>query len=121
MALAAVVSFVAMTNNTTVTVNASPPKTAVQENLWKTEGRRMAMRKTAIKLRAPAMATGFQSMDLMRTPPNDQNNAASSKRTTFLFKGRVVFVCLGRMVGPKTGGRASPRAAEALLTPGPNR
>jgi hypothetical protein len=92
MALAAVVSFVAITNNTTVTVNANPPKTAVQENLWKTEGRRMAMRKTAIKLRAPAMATGFQSMDLMRTPPNDQNNAARSRRTTFLFKraGQVV-------------------------------
>jgi hypothetical protein len=46
----------------------------------------MAIRKTAIKLLEPAIATGFQSIDLMRTPPNDQKNAVSSRRKTFLFK-----------------------------------
>ena len=84
MAFAAVVSFVATTNSTTVTVYAIPPKTAVQENLRRTDGRRMAIKKTAIKLLEPAMATGFQSMDLMRTPPNDQKNAVSSRRKTYL-------------------------------------
>jgi len=50
------------------------------------------MSKTAIKLRDPAMATGFQSMDLMRTPPKDQNNAARSRKTTFLFKSDTFLV-----------------------------
>ena len=86
MAFAAVVSFVAITNNTTVTVYAIPPKTAVQENFRRTDGCRMAIKKTAIKLLEPAMATGFQSMDLMRTPPKDQKNAVSNRRKTFLFK-----------------------------------
>ena len=49
MAFAAVVSFVATTNSTTVIVYANPPKTAVQENLRSTDGRRMAIKKTAIK------------------------------------------------------------------------
>ena len=86
MAFAAVVSFVATTNSTTVIVYAIPPKTAVQENFRRTDGRRMAIKKTAIKLLDPAMATGFQSMDLMRTPPSDQKNAVSNRRKTFLFK-----------------------------------
>jgi hypothetical protein len=46
----------------------------------------MAIKKTAIKLLEPAMATGFQSMALMRTPPKDQKNAVSNRRKTFLFK-----------------------------------
>ena len=86
MAFAAVVSFVAITNNTTVTVYAIPPKTAVQENFRRTDGRRMAIKKTAIRLLEPAIATGFQSTDLMRTPPKDQKNAVSNRRKTFLFK-----------------------------------
>jgi hypothetical protein len=44
----------------------------------------MAIKKTEIKLLEPAMATGFQSMDLMRTPPKDQKNAVSSRRKTYL-------------------------------------
>jgi hypothetical protein len=38
------------------------------------------------------MATGFQSIDLMRTPPNDQNNAVRSRRRTFLFKGEAALL-----------------------------
>ena len=92
MAFAAVVSFVATTNSTTVIVYAIPPKTAVQENFRRTDGRRMAIKKTAIKLLDPAMATGFQSMDLMRTPPSDQKNAVNSIRKTYLPVWRSAFV-----------------------------
>src|SRR6201993_5531517 len=91
MAFAAVVSLVATTNNTTVIVYAIPPKTAVQENRRRTDGRRMAIKKTAIKLLEPAMAIGFQSMDLMRTPPKDQKNAVSSSRKTYLGVWRSTF------------------------------
>src|SRR6476660_6498660 len=41
----------------------------------------------ATRLRAPAIATGDQSMDLIRTPPRDQRVAAGSKSKTFLFNG----------------------------------
>src|SRR5580704_2971473 len=63
-----------------------PPSTAVQENRRRTDGRKIAIKPTAIRLREPAIATGFQSIDLMRTPPSDQNKAVRSKRATFLFK-----------------------------------
>src|SRR5260370_33275819 len=43
----------------------------------------------AIRLRAPAIATGVQSMDLMRTPPRDQRNAVASNSTTCLFKAEI--------------------------------
>jgi xanthine dehydrogenase iron-sulfur cluster and FAD-binding subunit A len=69
-----------------------PPRNAVQENLCRTEGRKTAIKQTAIRLREPAMATGFQSIDLMRTPPNDQNNAVRSRRRTFLFKGEAALL-----------------------------
>src|SRR5258707_107443 len=47
-----------------------PPSTAVQENRRRTDGRKIAIKPTAIRLREPAIATGFQSIDLMRTPPH---------------------------------------------------
>jgi hypothetical protein len=40
----------------------------------------------AIRLRPPAIASGVQSMDLIRTPPSDQRNAVASNSTTCLFK-----------------------------------
>ena len=39
----------------------------------------------AITLRPPAIATGFKSIDLMRTPPSDQRMAAASRSRTCLF------------------------------------
>ena len=41
-----------------------------------------------MRLRAPAIATGVQSMDLMRTPPSDQRNALASNSKTCLFKAK---------------------------------
>jgi hypothetical protein len=38
----------------------------------------------AITLRAPAIATGFKSIDLMSTPPSDQRMAAASRSRTCL-------------------------------------
>src|SRR5260370_35888367 len=63
-----------------------PRSTAAQENRRRTDGRKIAIKPAAIRLREPAIATGFQSIDLMRTPPSDQNKAVRSKRATFLFK-----------------------------------
>jgi hypothetical protein len=39
----------------------------------------------AIRLRLPAIAAGFRSMDLIRTPPRDQSTAAARRSNTCLF------------------------------------
>ena len=55
------------------------------EILRRTPGIARVMTTVAIRLRAPAIAAGGKSMDLIRTPPRDQRIAAASRSRTCLF------------------------------------
>ena len=55
------------------------------EILRRTPGIARLMITIAIRLRAPAIATGVKSIDLIRTPPRDHRIAAASRSRTCLF------------------------------------
>src|SRR4030042_6897685 len=86
IALAAVVSLVAVTKRMTVAayVRAPPIWAADQLN----RGRRMYAKISteAIMLRIPAIASGFQLTDLIRRPPVLQRTAVAMSKRSALFR-----------------------------------
>lgn len=86
MALAAVVSLVAVTNNVTVMEYATaPPIWEKDHDRWEPLKKSNKMT-TAIRLRDPAMATGFQETSFISNPPELQRIAAMSIKTIALYR-----------------------------------
>ena len=89
MAFAALVSFVAMTKRITVAQYATAPGSVLKEIFVTTFGITKPITATAIRLREPAIASGVQSIDLIRIPPSDHKIAEARRSKTCLFKESV--------------------------------
>src|SRR5215475_13380643 len=93
MAFAALVSFVAVTKRITVPQYANAPGSVLKEIFETTFGVTRPITATAIRLREPAIASGVQSIDLIRMPPSDHKIAAARRSRTFLFKDQWQCQC----------------------------
>src|SRR6185295_11504008 len=88
MALAAVVSLLAMTKRTTVAIYTTAPASWTREKVKRGRGIMAQTVNAAMALRAPAMAAGCQSTSLINRPPRLQRSEVTTRSQTARFIGR---------------------------------